>query len=57
MAEGNYQYVIQGVYGINAMGGSGKKLKETTVNRYINLLKLPIIKKKNISGSLMITCT
>jgi hypothetical protein len=39
------------------MGGSGKKLKETTVNRYINLLKLPIIKKKNISGSLMITCT
>jgi hypothetical protein len=27
MAEGNYQYVIQGVYGINAMGGSGKKLK------------------------------
>jgi hypothetical protein len=46
IAEGNYQYVIQGVYGINAMGGSGKKLKETTVNRYINLLKLPIIKKE-----------
>jgi hypothetical protein len=30
---------------VNAMGGSGKKLKETTVNRYINLLKLPIIKR------------
>jgi hypothetical protein len=45
MAEGNYQYVIQGVRSINAMGGSGKKLKETTVNRYINLLKLPIIKR------------
>jgi hypothetical protein len=38
MAEGNYQYVIQGVYGINAMGGSGKKLKET-INRYINFIK------------------
>ena len=45
MAEGNYQYVIQGVYSINAMGGKGKKIKETTVNRYINSLKLPI--KKN----------
>jgi hypothetical protein len=31
MAEGNYQYVIQGC-SINAMGGSGKKLKETFVN-------------------------
>ena len=28
MAEGNYQYTIQGVYSINAMGGKGKKLKE-----------------------------
>jgi hypothetical protein len=28
------------------MGGQGKKLKEITVNRYINLLKLPIIKKE-----------
>jgi hypothetical protein len=46
IAEGNYQYVIQGVYSINAMGGKGKKLKEITVNRYINLLKLPIIKKE-----------
>lgn len=46
IAEGNYQYVIQGVYSINALGGKGKKLKETTVNRYINLLKLPVIKKE-----------
>ena len=44
IAEGNYQYLIQGVYSINAMGGTGKKLKEITVNRYINLLKLPVIK-------------
>jgi hypothetical protein len=47
LAEGNYQYVIQGVYSINALGGKGKKLKETTVNRYLNLLKLPIIKKED----------
>lgn len=46
IAEGNYQYIIQGVYSINAMGGMGKKLKEITINRYINLLKLPIIKKE-----------
>jgi len=46
ISEGNYQYVIQGVYSINAMGGKGKKLKEITINRYINLLKLPIIKKE-----------
>jgi len=46
IAEGNYQYIIQGVYSINAMSGQGKKLKEITVNRYINLLKLPIIKKE-----------
>lgn len=46
IAEGNYQYVIQGVYSINAMGGRGKKLKEITVNRYLNLLKLPLIKKE-----------
>jgi hypothetical protein len=46
IAEGNYQYVIQGVYSINALGGRGKKLKEITVNRYVNLLKLPIIKKE-----------
>ena len=46
IAEGNYQYVIQGVYSINAMGGKGKKLKEITINRYMNLLRLPIIKKE-----------
>lgn len=46
ISEGNYQYLIQGVYSINAMGGSGKKLKEITINRYVNLLKLPIIKKE-----------
>jgi len=47
ISEGNYQYVIQGVYSINAMSGSGRKLKEITVNRYINLLKLPVIKKES----------
>ena len=46
ISEGNYQYVIQGVYSINAMGGKGKKLKEITINRYTNLLKLPIIKRE-----------
>lgn len=46
ISEGNYQYVIQGVYSINAMGGKGKKIKEISVNRYLNLLKLPIIKKE-----------
>lgn len=46
IAEGNYQYLIQGVYSINAMGGMGKKFKEVTVNRFINLLKLPVIKKE-----------
>lgn len=46
ISEGNYQYLIQGVYSINAMGGTGNKFKEITVNRYINLLKLPIIKNE-----------
>ena len=46
ITEGNYQYVIQGVYSINALSRQGKKLKEITINRYINLLKLPIIKKE-----------
>lgn len=46
IAEGNYQYLIQGVYSINAMSGSGKKLKEITINRYVNLLKLPVIKNE-----------
>lgn len=45
ISEGNYQYTIQGVWSINALGGRGKELKEITVNRYINLLKLQIIKK------------
>lgn len=46
ISEGNYQYLIQGVYSINILGGKGKKLKEITINRYINLLKLPLIKKE-----------
>jgi hypothetical protein len=46
ISEGNYQYIIQGVYSINAIGGKGKKLKEITINRYVNLLKLPIIKNE-----------
>jgi hypothetical protein len=46
ISEGNYQYLIQGVWSINAMGGIAKKFKEITINRYINLLKLPIIKKE-----------
>ena len=46
VAEGNYQYLIQGVYSINALGGNGKRLKEISVNRYLNLLKLPIIKNE-----------
>jgi len=40
IAEGNYQHVIQGVYSINALGGSGTKIKEITINRYTNLLEL-----------------
>lgn len=46
ISEGNYQYVIQGVYSINALGGKGVKLKETTVNRYTNLLQLQYVKKE-----------
>ncbi len=46
ISEGNYQYLIQGVYSINAMGGTGSKFKEITINRYMNLLKLPIIKNE-----------
>lgn len=46
IAEGNYQYLIQGVYSINAMGGGGKKLKEITINRFLNLLKLPMVKRE-----------
>lgn len=47
LAEGIYQYVIQGVYSINIMSGQGSKLKEISVNRYVNLLKLPSIKKED----------
>lgn len=47
IAEGNYQYIIQGVYSINAMSGKGTKFKEITINRYVNLIKLPIIKKES----------
>jgi hypothetical protein len=46
ISEGNYQYVIQGVYSINVLSGKGKKLKEISINRYLNLLKLPVIKKE-----------
>lgn len=46
ISEGNYQYLIQGVWSINAMGGKGTRYKEITINRYMNLLKLPIIKNQ-----------
>jgi len=46
ISEGNYQYLIQGVYSINAMSGQGRRFKDITINRYLNLLKLPIIKKE-----------
>ncbi len=46
ISEGNYQYIIQGVYSINAMSGRGTKFKEITVNRYVNLIKLPIVKRE-----------
>jgi hypothetical protein len=47
IGEGNYQYLIQGVWSINAMGGQGTRFKEVTINRYLNLLGLPIIKKQS----------
>lgn len=28
------------------MGGKGKKMKEITINRYMNLLKLPVVKNE-----------
>jgi len=46
IAEGNYQYVIQGVWSINIMSGKGTKIKQISINRYINLLKLPIVKNE-----------
>lgn len=42
IAEGNYQYLIQGVYSINVLGGKGTKLKEITINRYLNIHQLKI---------------
>jgi hypothetical protein len=48
IAEGNYQYVIQGVYSINALGGNGNKIKEITINRYTNLLQLNTRKNTDI---------
>jgi hypothetical protein len=48
IAEGNYQYVIQGVYSINALGGSGTKIKEVTVSRYTNMLQLAARNTKDI---------
>ena len=47
IAEGNYQYLIQGVYSINALGGKGTKFKEVTINRFINLQKLNAVKKEH----------
>jgi hypothetical protein len=59
IAEGNYQYIIQGVYSINAMSGRGTRFKEITVNRYVNLIKLPIIKRETyywiMNGYLYVT--
>ena len=59
IAEGNYQYIIQGVYSINALSGRGTKFKEITINRYVNLIKLPIIKRESyfwiINGYLYIS--
>lgn len=46
IAEGNYQYLIQGVWSINAMGGQGTRFKEVTINRYMNLLSLPLVKNQ-----------
>jgi hypothetical protein len=46
IGEGNYQYLIQGVWSINAMGGQGTRFKEVTINRYLNLLSLPLIKNQ-----------
>lgn len=46
IAEGNYNYVIQGVYSINVLSGKGKRLKEISINRYLNLMKLPTIKNE-----------
>lgn len=47
IAEGNYNYVIQGVYSINVMGGTGVKLKEITINRFLNMMKLGLKKRES----------
>jgi hypothetical protein len=47
ISEGNYQYVIQGIYSINALGGKGTSLKSISINRYINLLKLKSLKNES----------
>lgn len=47
IADGNYQYVIQGVYTINALTGVAKKLKEISVNRYTNMNKLKVKKRED----------
>jgi hypothetical protein len=43
--EGDYQYVVQGVYSINALGGRGTSLKSISLNRYMNIMNLAL--KKN----------
>ena len=48
IAEGNYQYLIQGVYTVNAMSGRGRKINASTINRYINSLKLRQMKKESV---------
>lgn len=46
LAEGNYNYLVQGVWSINAMGGNGQEFKYININRYTRLLKLPVVKKE-----------
>ena len=43
IAEGNHAHLIQGVYNITG----NKKIDEVTLNRWINMQKLPIRKKGN----------
>lgn len=47
IAEGNYQYVIQGVWSVDALTGKGKKLKMVTINRFSNLKKLRLVNDNN----------
>lgn len=48
IAEGNYQYLIQGVYSINALGGTGKKLLPSSPNRWLNYKNIPNKKKGEV---------